>query len=707
MGSSFKTEIVIAAKDLASRTMKKFGGTLDTVKRKMFNLRSGIATLAGFAGLGFLAKSLISTGSSFENLSIQLEALEGSSEAGRVAMDWVRDFARETPLSLEGVTQAFVKAKAFGLDPMGGTMLSLVDISSKLGGGQDRLNGIVTAVGQAWTKQKLQAEEALQLIERGVPVWDLLSEAMGKSSAEIQAMATKGELGRKQIKLLIDAMGNSATGAAAANMTTFTGLWSNFMDQISQGKDEFATADRGLFSLVKGGLTVGIKKLSEFRDSGALREWGKGVGDTMLNAAKRVLLGAAVIRDALEPIFRVAANGINSVIEIFNGLPSWMKPLGLIGAILLGPTKGALLVGAIGLLNPIIEGVKQVIRTFKGELGDAFDPKPVEDTKLSLIALSEEAEGSLGSIARLQLEVEAAFDSFGKKKVAPVAVPEIKVDDDIAARLQKERENERLIALVQRNVRDESRVKFEEEDLELQRAFRERKQTEELEADERAIDLRRLISESRLELSAFEIATLEEMTTSAARKELTTLRSLEDAKKKVRDSANKNYLGATSALFNALFIIGGSKSKSLFRVTKALNIAEAVTSTYSAASKALNAGPVPNFPLAALTVAQGLANVARIKATKFGGGGGGGGAVSSGPSSGGVGGTSGVTGGIPQTFPGGQEGKLEITVIAQTLDPESIDTSRVGEAIADSLGEHLSRSNGQAGNVTIQIEERV
>ena len=48
----------------------------------------------------------------------------------------------------------------------------------------ERLNGMTLALGQAWAKQKLQGEEILQLVERGVPVWSLLSGLMANMSDE-------------------------------------------------------------------------------------------------------------------------------------------------------------------------------------------------------------------------------------------------------------------------------------------------------------------------------------------------------------------------------------------------------------------------------------------------------------------------------------------------------------------------------------------
>lgn len=67
------------------------------------------------------------------------------------------------------------------------------------------------------------------------------------------------------------------------------------------------------------------------------------------------------------------------------------------------------------------------------------------------------------------------------------------------------------------------------------------------------------------------------------------------------------------------------RSRKLFEITKAAKTGEAMISTYSAVTKALD-NPFPlNLGFAAITAAAGAAQIAKIQSTQFGGGGGGGG----------------------------------------------------------------------------------
>lgn len=71
------------------------------------------------------------------------------------------------PQGIDDVMSAFTRLKSFGLDPMDGTAKAITDQAAKLGGGQETLEAIVLAVGQAWATQRLQGEEIMQLVERG------------------------------------------------------------------------------------------------------------------------------------------------------------------------------------------------------------------------------------------------------------------------------------------------------------------------------------------------------------------------------------------------------------------------------------------------------------------------------------------------------------------------------------------------------------
>lgn len=242
-------------------------------------LAAGVAT-AAFGASALAAGQLLGTATAFESYGIQLETLEGSSAKGKAAMAWITEFAVKTPLELSQVVESYRNLKTFGLDPTNGSLQALVDTMAASGKGVEQLEGLTLALGQAWTKEKLQGEEALQLLERGVPVWDILSQKYKKNAAELQEMASKGKLGREAIQYLIDEIGRRNAGASDKMSRTWEGMISNLTDVWSQ----FALAimDAGLFDWMKGKLQMVLNFINDLKANGTLDEWAKGISTRII-----------------------------------------------------------------------------------------------------------------------------------------------------------------------------------------------------------------------------------------------------------------------------------------------------------------------------------------------------------------------------------------------------------------------------------------
>lgn len=230
--------------------------------------------------------SMLQTGDQFEGMQTQLTALMGSIEGGEQATEWIKRFTRDTPLQLQDVAEAFTLLKAFGLDPMDGTLQAITDQSEKLGGGMEKLTGISSALGQAWAKQKLQGEEILQLVERGVPVWDLLQKVTGKNTEQLQELSSKGKLGRDVIRDLITEIGKAAEGSAAANMSRLTGIFSNLRDVAADFLDRIAKS--GALDYVKQQLLGVADAIDQMDRDGKLDQLATTLSDAFIEASEWV-----------------------------------------------------------------------------------------------------------------------------------------------------------------------------------------------------------------------------------------------------------------------------------------------------------------------------------------------------------------------------------------------------------------------------------
>lgn len=282
------------------------------------------------------AKGIIEPAAQFERFEIQLATLEGSAEAGQRAMAWVEDFATRTPMQLDQVTASFTQMRSFGLDPTDGSMMKLMDTMNALGGSSEILDTLVLALGKSWTTGKLQGEQIIMMMERGVPVYDLLAEKMGKTSAEIAEMATAGKLGRDEIQLLIDAMGTKYYGATEKIMGSWDGITSNIGDWWT--KFRRMVADSGVFEHLKEKLRGFLDTLDEMNQSGELQRIADMVGSYILSGIKaieRFARWAFASWRKLYPVIEAAANALGG----------WRN---LALAVLAIPLRGVLFEAALG-----------------------------------------------------------------------------------------------------------------------------------------------------------------------------------------------------------------------------------------------------------------------------------------------------------------------------------------------------------------------
>lgn len=275
----------------ADKASDKIGGTFTRLRGVLAGLGIVVSLRSAFEGV----KNLLSLGDSAERARTQLAALYGSVDAGNRAFQALRTLARDNGRDFDGVLEAATKLKAFGIDPLNGSLQAIIDQTAKLGGEQETLNGITLALGQAWAKQKLQGEEILQLLERSVPVWELLQRATGKTQAELAKLSEAGKLGRREIQLLIDELGRSAAGEAAKNVNTLSGLVGQLASRVREFFED--ASNRGPLQFFKDQLRGLIDTIDSMARTDQLANWAQSVGQGIVRVGTALRDGALFLRD--------------------------------------------------------------------------------------------------------------------------------------------------------------------------------------------------------------------------------------------------------------------------------------------------------------------------------------------------------------------------------------------------------------------------
>lgn len=280
------TKSAAAGQEQLGNAVQRNSGIFDKLK----GVLASVTAYLGFREAVEGVKNILSIGDAAEGTRLRFTQLFGSIEAGNAAMEKIRDIARDNGLAFQQTADAAARMKSFGLDPLNGSMQALIDQNAALGGSQETLEGIILAVGQAWAKQKLQGEEILQLVERGVPVWDLLAQATGRNVGELQKMSEQGLLTRDVIAQLMVEMGKANEGAAAAGLSRLSTLITGLRERYVQFAEYVNNS--GTFEYFRGRLLALNQTIDTMVRDGRMAQWAQQVSDAIVGAARAMESGA-------------------------------------------------------------------------------------------------------------------------------------------------------------------------------------------------------------------------------------------------------------------------------------------------------------------------------------------------------------------------------------------------------------------------------
>jgi len=203
-----------------------------------------------------------------------LEVLTGSlSETNKIIKE-LQDFGAVTPFKSSELIEQTKRLKAFGFETS-----ELVDTTKRLsdvaGATGADLQGIATAFGQIRAKGKLQQEENLQLLERGVDITTELEKITNKQGEAFASAMRKGEIGAdavNQALINLTSKGGAFFEGASAQATTLNGKLSTLVDSVESLArtigDQLSPAIKGALDLATKGVIAIEKIFSRFGDVG-------------------------------------------------------------------------------------------------------------------------------------------------------------------------------------------------------------------------------------------------------------------------------------------------------------------------------------------------------------------------------------------------------------------------------------------------------
>ena len=319
------------AVDETKRSGTKFGRSMGGLSRKIagFTLNAGAAALkVGALGAAVvvaagafaawkikqLASSFIETGSSMDKLKLSLDTItKGEGEAWFKKLN---EWALKMPINTQKAIESFTMMRAMGLKPTIKDMTTLVDATSALGGGGDKLQGIARALGQIKTKGKVSAEELNQLAEQGINAYGILREKLGLTAKEVANIGTAGVSADKAIGALLEGMEERYGGQSAA----LNEKWEGMVTSLKSYWTEFKrlVMDSGVMEYLEENIRAVRDWVDELYKSGKMQEWAQNVAESVINLGEDIY---DFVLDTIEDW----GSFESKIEEVFSKLKRWVE----------------------------------------------------------------------------------------------------------------------------------------------------------------------------------------------------------------------------------------------------------------------------------------------------------------------------------------------------------------------------------------------
>lgn len=239
------------------------------------------AAIAGGAVMGGVIGGLykvVSAGMMFEKFRTQLTGLMGSVAAGNKAMDWVTDFARKTPYEVAQVMEAFIRLKAYGIDPTDGSLRTLGDTAG--GMGKDLMQAVeMIADAQTGEFERLK-EFGIKASQKGQQVTfsfmrdgKTMTRVVKKNATEIT-------------RTLFDIFNTRFAGGMDRLSATTEGKWSNVMDRMTISAKRVWEA--GFGASVNRQLDRFSAWIDKLEADGSLKKWSDETGQSLGDFVKKM-----------------------------------------------------------------------------------------------------------------------------------------------------------------------------------------------------------------------------------------------------------------------------------------------------------------------------------------------------------------------------------------------------------------------------------
>ena len=235
-----------------------------------------------------LGKHATQTAAEVEKLKISLDTITKGN--GAATFEELNKWAMKMPMNTQEAIKAFISLRARGLEPTMKDMTVLVDATSALGGGSEKLQSIARALGDIQSKGRLAGQELIQLADQGVNAREAIAEYFGITVKEAAKRIEDGIDGSTALKALMQYFESHFGGQAEKIMGSWDGLMERMDEQY--GQFEKKVMGSGVFESMKEGMADFVGYLESTEGQRDLEGWANDAADAIISMFETIVSGA-------------------------------------------------------------------------------------------------------------------------------------------------------------------------------------------------------------------------------------------------------------------------------------------------------------------------------------------------------------------------------------------------------------------------------
>lgn len=279
-------EYIIRAKDMTSNGINSavsrvrgmssaMGAAFKGIGANLMNIKAGFdMVLAAARTFANAFISVIKEAFKFETAVANFKTLLGSMDEAKSHIAELKQFASQTPLTFEDLSQASKTLLSFGasVDTIMPSLKMLGDIS--LGDAQ-KFKGLALVFAQVQSQGKLMGQDLLQMVNQGFNPLTIIAQETGKSMSELKELMGDGAISFKMVEeamRIATAEGGRFHGAMEESAKTGEGMVSTLKDNWSEAVRTFGDAFSGA---AKSGIQIFIDKLQQLQEDGSIAGWAE------------------------------------------------------------------------------------------------------------------------------------------------------------------------------------------------------------------------------------------------------------------------------------------------------------------------------------------------------------------------------------------------------------------------------------------------